>query len=221
MLAFERLAEEKIRDAMAAGEFDHLPGKGKPLSFDEPVGLRPEERLAFIVLKNSSFLPEHLQLRKELERHLIELENFQKHCRNRLGKLIERLRANSVLSLQNQREPNSVSRRGKKMKPASHLRNSRMKSGKPILQQAYFDERRWLRNRLCELAHQAAATAQRLYAVLVEREIREHRPLVPLLSSGLVSVEDILQQFDHEFPADPLEFDGDKTQSFSAGAFAP
>jgi len=72
MLAFERLAEEKIRDAIAAGEFDRLPGKGKPLHFDELIGLRPEDRMAHTVLKNSGFLPEHLEWRKELETCLTE-----------------------------------------------------------------------------------------------------------------------------------------------------
>lgn len=62
MLACERLAEEKIRDAIAAGEFDNLPGKGKPLDLGEPPGMRPEDRLGYLVLKNGRFLPEYLQL---------------------------------------------------------------------------------------------------------------------------------------------------------------
>jgi len=64
MLAFERLAEEKIRAAIAAGEFANLPGKGKPLDLAEPPGVRPEDRLGYLVLKNGGFLPEYLQWRK-------------------------------------------------------------------------------------------------------------------------------------------------------------
>jgi hypothetical protein len=88
MLAFERLAEEKIREAIAAGEFDRLPGKGKPLILDEPIGLRAEDRMAFFVLKNSGFLPEYLLYRKEVETCLSELERFFEHCRQRLGKIL-------------------------------------------------------------------------------------------------------------------------------------
>ena len=33
-MSFEKIAEEKIQEAVAAGEFDDLPGKGKPLDLD-------------------------------------------------------------------------------------------------------------------------------------------------------------------------------------------
>jgi len=33
-MAFEKIAEEKIQEAIATGEFDDLPGKGKPLDLD-------------------------------------------------------------------------------------------------------------------------------------------------------------------------------------------
>ena len=35
--AIQQIAEDKIRSAIEAGEFDHLPGSGKPLAvIDEP-----------------------------------------------------------------------------------------------------------------------------------------------------------------------------------------
>ena len=33
-MSFEKIAEEKIEEAIAAGEFDNLPGQGKPLDLD-------------------------------------------------------------------------------------------------------------------------------------------------------------------------------------------
>ena len=36
-MSFEKIAEEKIQNAIAAGEFDNLPGKGKPLEKEEKV----------------------------------------------------------------------------------------------------------------------------------------------------------------------------------------
>ena len=33
-MSFQRNADEKIKEAIARGEFDNLPGKGKPLNLD-------------------------------------------------------------------------------------------------------------------------------------------------------------------------------------------
>jgi len=62
----ERLAEERIREAMERGEFDDLPLAGKPLPL-EPNGFVPEDlRLSYKLLKNSGFLPPEMELRKEI-----------------------------------------------------------------------------------------------------------------------------------------------------------
>ena len=62
------VAEHKIQEAMEAGEFDNLPGKGKPLDLDvnpfEPI----HQRIANRILKNARALPEWLQLEKDIER---------------------------------------------------------------------------------------------------------------------------------------------------------
>ena len=62
----ERLAEERIREAIERGEFDDLPLAGKPLPL-ESNGFVPEDlRLAYKVLKDAGFLPPELELRKEI-----------------------------------------------------------------------------------------------------------------------------------------------------------
>jgi hypothetical protein len=62
----ERLAEERIREAMERGEFDDLPLAGKPLPL-EPNGSVPEDlRLAYKILKDAGFLPPEMELRKEI-----------------------------------------------------------------------------------------------------------------------------------------------------------
>ena len=62
----ERLAEERIREAMERGEFDDLPLAGKPLPLD-PNGSAPEDlRLAYKILKDAGFLPPEMELRKEI-----------------------------------------------------------------------------------------------------------------------------------------------------------
>ncbi|OAQ19963.1 DUF1992 domain-containing protein [Thermosulfurimonas dismutans] len=66
LLIFQRLAEERIREAIRKGEFDNLPGKGKPLKLED-LSLVPEElRLAYKVLKNAGFVPPEVQLQKEI-----------------------------------------------------------------------------------------------------------------------------------------------------------
>ena len=49
------IAERRIAEAMAEGQFDNLPGRGRPLQLEDLSHLAPEMRLAYIVLKNSGF----------------------------------------------------------------------------------------------------------------------------------------------------------------------
>ncbi|BBA37074.1 DnaJ-like, subfamily C, member 28, conserved domain protein [Methylocaldum marinum] len=68
-LAFlNRIAEEKIREAMARGDLDNLPGAGRPIPEEENLALVPAElRMAYRVLKNAGFVPEEVRLRREIE----------------------------------------------------------------------------------------------------------------------------------------------------------
>jgi DnaJ homologue, subfamily C, member 28, conserved domain len=218
MFAFERIAEEKIRAAIAAGEFEQLPGKGKPLSLDDYFSVRPEERMACLVLKNGGFLPEHLQLRKELETCLRQLEHGWEHCRQRLGKLLalwREARTNTIEPPRTDRrfftlrfwkswEQNAASGRGKRVdavvaKPGQQTLQLKQ------LQRAYLDDRLWLRRQISEIANRADDIAQRVHEALVEKEIRDQRPVAFLLGSPGVSAKNILAQFDREFPALPLD----------------
>jgi hypothetical protein len=61
------IAERKILEAMARGEFDDLAGKGKPLAMDDdPAGIPDEYRMAYRILKNAGFIPPEVELRKEI-----------------------------------------------------------------------------------------------------------------------------------------------------------
>ena len=52
------LAEHRIEEAIARGEFADLPGAGRPLELDDVDPLLPEElRLAYRILKNAGFSP--------------------------------------------------------------------------------------------------------------------------------------------------------------------
>jgi DnaJ family protein C protein 28 len=66
------LIDRLIQEAMENGEFDNLPGKGKPLVFDDNPYLEPGQELAFDLLKKNNFAPEWIERDKEIRRELEE-----------------------------------------------------------------------------------------------------------------------------------------------------
>lgn len=52
---FKLIAENRILDAMERGEFENLPGEGRPIDFAELERIPAEYRMAYSVLKNSEF----------------------------------------------------------------------------------------------------------------------------------------------------------------------
>jgi hypothetical protein len=63
---FDKIAEERIREAIEQGEFDDLPGKGKPLDLEDDSHLPADLRMAYKILKNADCLPPELELRKQI-----------------------------------------------------------------------------------------------------------------------------------------------------------
>jgi hypothetical protein len=59
--------EELIKEAMAQGAFDNLPGKGQPLDLDAYFRSPEHLRMGHSILKNGGFVPEEVQLLKEIE----------------------------------------------------------------------------------------------------------------------------------------------------------
>lgn len=72
------LVEQRIQEAMKDGHFDDLPGKGKPLIFDDNPYLEPGQDLAFSLLRNNDFAPEWIERDKEIRR---ELKTVRKRLR--------------------------------------------------------------------------------------------------------------------------------------------
>jgi Domain of unknown function (DUF1992) len=67
---FQRVVEERILEAQRAGAFDDLPGKGKPLKFDDQSWVPEDLRVAYHILKNARVLPPEAELLKEI--HTLE-----------------------------------------------------------------------------------------------------------------------------------------------------
>ena len=66
MHGFEKIIEERIKEAQQKGEFDDLPGRGAPIVLEDDSHVPEDLRLAYKVLKNGDCLPPELALKKEI-----------------------------------------------------------------------------------------------------------------------------------------------------------
>jgi DnaJ homolog subfamily C member 28 len=62
--------EDHIRKAIEDGQFDNLPGKGKPIQWDENPFVEPDWQLAFRMLRDAGFALPWMETRKEIEAQL-------------------------------------------------------------------------------------------------------------------------------------------------------
>jgi hypothetical protein len=62
----ESLIERQIREAQAAGQFDNLPGYGKPIPKDGGQDLAPDRWMSNRILKQAGYVPQWIELRKEI-----------------------------------------------------------------------------------------------------------------------------------------------------------
>jgi len=87
---WESWIDQQIREAQERGEFDNLPGKGKPLDLT-PNPYAGDQELAFKVLKDGGYAPEWIELDKairgRLERARIVLARRWEWRKGRLNEL--------------------------------------------------------------------------------------------------------------------------------------
>jgi hypothetical protein len=67
---WESLIDQKIREAMAAGEFDNLAGTGQPIDLSENPYEDANWRTAHRLLRNAGFAPSWIEERKDIEAEL-------------------------------------------------------------------------------------------------------------------------------------------------------
>ena len=65
-MSFDRIVEALIKEAMERGEFDNLPGKGKPIDLTEYFETPEDLRLANLVLKNAAMTSREVDLLNEI-----------------------------------------------------------------------------------------------------------------------------------------------------------
>jgi Domain of unknown function (DUF1992) len=89
LVSIEKFIEDQISKAMAEGEFDNLPGKGRPLNLDAYFQTPENLRLCYSILKNADFAPPEVDLLKEIERLRKQLESTNdEEQRQQLSKTI-------------------------------------------------------------------------------------------------------------------------------------
>jgi len=72
MSLVDEWAERHIQQAQQHGEFDNLPGYGKPLALDDDSAVPEDLRVGYRLLKNAGYLPAEIQDRKDALR-LVDL----------------------------------------------------------------------------------------------------------------------------------------------------
>ena len=71
---FDKLVEQKIREAQEAGEFARLEGAGRPVNLEAYFATPAELRAGYAVLKNAGVLPEEAALLKEINERAARLD---------------------------------------------------------------------------------------------------------------------------------------------------
>jgi DnaJ-like protein len=67
-MPFSRVAERRINEAMSRGEFENLPGAGKPLDLEDYFNTPEDLRMAFSILKNANCAPAEVEVLNEVAR---------------------------------------------------------------------------------------------------------------------------------------------------------
>src|SRR5215216_1370159 len=66
-MSLEKFIEDRITKAIAEGEFDNLPGKGKPLDLDWYFRTPEDLRLGYSILRSNDCLPQEAAALKEID----------------------------------------------------------------------------------------------------------------------------------------------------------
>jgi hypothetical protein len=105
-MSIEKFIDDRIAQAIAEGEFDDLPGKGKPLDLDWYFKLPEDLRVMYSVLRNAGFPPEETTMMKDIEALRLRLESCtDEHERAELRRRIQTENLKLNLLLERNRKP--------------------------------------------------------------------------------------------------------------------
>lgn len=101
---FDKIVEAIIKNAMDRGEFDNLPGKGKPIDLTEYFETPEEVRLAHSILKNAGMTSREVDLLKEIaELKQIRAALLDEKKKQEIEKQIQQKQVELGLMLERQR----------------------------------------------------------------------------------------------------------------------
>lgn len=66
IMGLDALVEARIERAIERGKLAGLPGQGRSMALDDDTCVAPELRLAHRILKNAGYVPEEVELRREI-----------------------------------------------------------------------------------------------------------------------------------------------------------
>lgn len=84
---------KQIREAMERGDFNDLPGKGKPQQRDHNPYIPPAVRTVNQMLKDNGFAPRWIEVDKEIRAETENTEKFIENIQGRRERLAAQLRA--------------------------------------------------------------------------------------------------------------------------------
>ena len=88
------IAERRILEAQARGEFDDLPGAGAPLALDDDALVPEDLRAAYRILRNAGLLPPQFEPHREIR----EIEGLMLRIEDEDGRARLLSRINFLLS---------------------------------------------------------------------------------------------------------------------------
>jgi len=122
---FTRIIEERIQKAIREGEFENLPGSGKPLKLEDDGHIPEDLRLAHKILKNADCLPPEIELKKEILRTedlLADMKDAQEKYRltKKLNYLILKLNTMRKSSIEHDLPQHYAVKLAERMEITSH-----------------------------------------------------------------------------------------------------
>jgi hypothetical protein len=107
-MAFDRLADRRIREAMTEGKFDRLPKRG-PIDLEEYFKVPADLRMAYSILKSAGCVPEEVELLREIDRLEADIVAAEAEERRReLRRELSELRLKLDLALERTRRQRSA-----------------------------------------------------------------------------------------------------------------
>ena len=83
---------KQLQEAMERGDFDNLPGKGKPLKLETNPFIPSETRMVNQLLKDNGFAPRWIELDKEIRRENEQAEKLLANLKGRRERLAHLIR---------------------------------------------------------------------------------------------------------------------------------